>query len=134
MIELTNTVAQTISPGQAVTFNTVNLHTGCSEGYRPGSNAVSLRCCGIYKIEFSGNITSTTDGTPVQLAIALGGLALPETVMVSTPSIANTFNNVGTGTLVKNCCDEYSRVTVVNSGTTPVTLSANMNLRIMRKS
>lgn len=134
MIELTNTAAQTVAPGQAVTFNTVNLHTGCAEGYRQGSNSIKLRYCGIYKVEFSGNISSSTDGTPVQLAIALGGIALPETVMVSTPSIANTYNNIGTGTLVQNCCDDFSRVTVVNSGTVPVLLSANMNLRIMRKS
>lgn len=133
MIQLTNTSAQTIQPGQVVTFNQVSIHSGCGECYRPGTNSVKLRANGMYKIEFSGNIASDTANTPVQLAIALGGIALPETVMVSTPSAANAFNNVSTGTELRNCCDDFDRITVMNSGTTPVLLSANMNLRIERR-
>lgn len=134
MIELTNTVAQTIQPGQSVTFNTVVLHTGCGECYRRNTPSVKLRANGIYEVSFSGNISGTTAGTPVQLAIALGGIALPETVMVSTPAAANAFNNVSTGTFVQNTCGDYDRVTVVNTGTVPVLLSANMNFRVRRMS
>lgn len=132
MIELRNSVAQIIQPGAAVTFDTVIFQSGCSEYHRQGTSAVRLRCNGTYKLEFSGNIASATAATPVQLAIALGGSALPETVMVSTSSAANAFQNVGTGTYVRNC-DGFNQVTVVNTGTTPVTLSANFNLRIGRR-
>lgn len=132
MIELTNSVAQTVQPGQAVTFNTVVLKTGCGECHRRGTNSVKLRPNAKYRVDFSGNITGTTAGTPVQLAIALGGQALSETVMVSTPATANAFNNVSTGTLISDCCCDYDRITVVNSGTTPVIISANMNLRVQR--
>lgn len=134
MIELRNSAAQTIAPGAAVTFDTVIGRTGCGECYRQGTNSVKLTGRGLYKLEFSGNISGTAAGVPVQLAIALGGTALPETVMVSTPSAANAFNNVGTGTYIFNCCGDFDRVTVVNTGTVPVILSANFNLRIARRS
>lgn len=134
MIELTNTVAQTIQPGQAVTFNKVLAHTECGECFdNRVPFSVKLRAQnGIYKVEFSGNIASPTAGSPVQLAVALGAVGLPETVMVATSSVANAFNNVGTGTYVKNNCCDNDRITVINTGTTPVLLSANMNLRIRR--
>lgn len=131
MIELTNTAAQTIQPGQAVSFNSVLLHTGCGECYRKNSNFVRLRPGAIYEVSFSGNIAGT-EANPVQLAIALGGSALPETVMVSSSVAANAFNNVSTGTFVGNCCCDFDRITVVNTGTVPVLLSANFNLRIKR--
>lgn len=133
MIQLTNSAAQIIQPGAAVTFNTVQVKSGnceCFNSLVPTS--VKLRAQGIYDVHFSGNITGTTAGVPVQLAIALGGAALPSTVMVSTPATANAFNNVSTETLVRNCCCDLDRITVVNTGTVPVTLSANMNLIIKR--
>lgn len=134
MTELTNTVAQTIQPGQAVTFNKVLVHTGCSECFdaRVPFSVKLLGKGGLYEVEFSGNIASSTAATPVQLAIALGSVGLAETVMVSTVSAANAFNNVSTGTYVRNNCCDNDRITVINTGTSPVLLSANMNLRIRR--
>ena len=135
MIELTNSVAQTVAPGAAVTFDKVVLRSGCGE-CRDARIPTSVKLTGnggLYKIEFSGNIASSTANTPVQLAIALGPVALPETVMVSTTSTANAFNNVGTGTYVRNDCCDFDRISVVNTGTAPVLLSANMNLRIARR-
>lgn len=139
MIELTNTAAQVIQPGQAVTFNKIVHQSKCngSECFNEQiPNSVKLKYNGIYEVHFSGNIGGTTAGTPVQLAVALGGYPAPETVMVSTPAAANDFNNVATSTLVKNgCCDcGADRVSVVNTGTVPVLLSANFNLYVIRKS
>lgn len=134
MIELTNSAAQTIQPGQSVTFDTVVLHTGCGECYRRNTPSVKLRANGIYEVSFSGNVSGTTAGTSVQLAIALGGIGLPETVMVSTPATANAFNNVSSGTFIQNTCGDYDRVTVINTGTVPVLLAANMNFRVRRMS
>lgn len=134
MIELTNSVAQVVQPGQSVAFDTVVLHTGCGECYRRNTPSIKLRANGIYEVAFSGNITGTTAATPIQLAIALGGIALPETVMVSTPAIANAFSNVATSTFVQNTCGDYDRVTVVNSGTESVTISANMKFSVRRLS
>ena len=134
MIELTNSVAQVVQPGQSVAFNTVVLHTGCGECYRRNTPSIKRRANGIYEVAFSGNITGSTAATPVQLAIALGGIALPETVMVSTPATANVFSNVATSTFVQNTCGDFDRVTVGNSGTEPVTISANMKFSVRRLS
>lgn len=134
MIELTNSAAQTVQPGAAVTFNTVLKHTGNAECFNPRiPNSIKMTGRGgLYRVEFSGNISGTAADTPVQLAIAQGPVALPETVMVSTPSVADAYNNVSTSTYVANDCCDFERIMVVNTGTVPVNLSANMKLAIMR--
>ena len=134
MIELTNSAAQTVQPGAAVTFNTVLKHTGNAECFNPRipTSVKMTGQNGLYRVEFSGNISGTAADTPVQLAIAQGPVALPETVMVSTPSVADAYNNVSTSTYVANDCCDFERIMVVNTGTVPVNLSANMKLAIMR--
>lgn len=133
MIELTNSVAQVVPAGGTVTFDRVLLKTGCGECYNSQiPNSVKLRSNGIYEVQFMANIASATAATPVQLAIAVGGVARPDSVMVATSSAANAFQNVSTSIPVKNCCCDLDRVTVVNTGTSPVTISANMNLFIKR--
>lgn len=127
MIELTNSAAQTVQPGAAVTFDTVMLHTGCGECFTKGIPSVKLRAIGgTYKIDFTGNVSGTAANTPVQLAVALGGVAIP--------AAENAFNNIAIGTYAKNTCCDLNRVSIVNTGTVPVLLAANMNLRIARVS
>ena len=135
MIELSNSVAQVVQPGQAVTFDQVLTKCGSAECFNkqiPTSVKLTAKC-GQYMVEFSGNISGPEAGVPVQQALAIGGAPLKETVMVSTPSAANAFNNVSTGTNIANKCCDLNRISVVNTGTVPVLLSANMNLRILRR-
>lgn len=87
---------------------------------------------GIYELEFTGNVASATAGVPLQLSIAVGGQPLIETTMISTPSAADTFNNVHASTRFSGCCCDLDRVTVINSGTNPVTLAANSALVVQR--
>lgn len=126
MISLSNTTAQTIAAGQSLTFNTVLLKTRSrAECFRKNTGSIKLcASCAIYEVSFSGNISGAA-GTPVQLALALGGDILPETTMIATPSAANAANNVSVTTLVNNNCCDYDRVTIVNTGTTDVTVDAN---------
>ena len=133
MIVLSNTITQTLAPGQSLTFNTVVLHTGCAECYRTGSGSVGLRANnGIYEIAFHANISSATAAVPVQLAVQMDGAPLSETTMISTPSTANVFNNVGCETKVSTCCCTGGAITVSNTGTAPVTIAANPCLSIKR--
>lgn len=135
MIVLSNTIAQTIQPGQSLTFNNVVLHTGCAECHREGSGAVGLRAGNsIYDVAFSANIATATASTPVQLALSIDGSPLLETTMKSTPSQANVFNNVATETRVSTCCCNGGRgaITVMNTGAAPVTVDANPCLSIKR--
>jgi len=127
MIELSNSAAQTIAVGSAVTFDTKILKTGCAESYR--QNAITLKN-GIYEISFSGNISGATANTAVSVAIAVNGVALPETTMAATPSAADEVNNVSASTLYQSGCNTV--VTVVNTGTTAVTVAANSAILVRR--
>lgn len=133
MIVLSNTTAQTLAPGQAITFDDVVLHSGCGECHRRNTGSVKLRANGVYDVSFSGNIGAEAPG-PAQLAIQLGWATLPETTMISQTAAAGDLNNVATSTGVKNCCGDYDRITVVNTGTTPLVVGANSSLFIKRLS
>lgn len=133
MIVLSNTSAQVVPVGQALTFNTVIHKSGCAEGYRLGTGAVKLRANNaIYELSFNANVTGETATDPVQLSMAISGAQLPETTMIYTPAAANAIGNVAASTLIKNCCGDYDRITIMNTGLNPVTISANCCLFIKR--
>lgn len=125
MIELSNTTAQTIAPGQSLTFDTMILKSGCAEAHRTNSGIITLRAnCAIYEVHFAANIAGTAAG-PVQLAILLDGEPLAETTMISTPAAAADTNNVATATLVRTGCGCCGRISVQNTGTSDVVVSPN---------
>lgn len=133
MIVLSNSAEQTLLPGQSIVFDLVKLHSGCAECHREGSPSVKMRCAGIYEIAFAGNIGGTVAG-PVQLSIEVGGEVLTETTMISTVAAVGDLNNVATQTRVRNCCGDYDRVTVTNTGTSDVVVGANSALVVGRRS
>lgn len=135
MIVLSNTTAQTVAPGQTITFDSVVLHSGCGECHRANTGSVKLRANGQYMVNYSANVAGTVAASPVSLAISLGGQMLPETNRISTPTVANTeFNAISATTTVRNCCGDYDRVTLVNSGTAPIIVGPNAALFIKRVS
>lgn len=135
MMVLSNLTAQTLQPGQAVTFDKVILWTGNCECYSsqlPRSAKLKARG-GVYSLGFSGNVASPTAGAAMQLAIAIGGQPLVETAMNSTPSTANVLNNISTETRFGNTCCDADRVSVINTGAVPVILAPNSALVIERR-
>ena len=133
VIILTNTDSQVIQPGQSLTFNTVVLHTGCSECYRVGSGAVTLRQQkSIYEIKFGANIGATTEGETAQLGIVINGSPLVESTMISTTAAAGDLNNVNKNTAVRTYCCGPETCTIVNTGTTPVNIGEGPSLFIRR--
>lgn len=78
-------------------------------------------------------IDSGAPGTQPNLAIAVDGEPLPETTMVATAALDTDVYNVHAST---KFCSRFNgaSVTVVNTGTTPVTLAANPALVIKRES
>lgn len=134
MIVLSNTTEQTVQPGQSIIFDEKITHCGNCECWRKGTGSVKLRCNGVYALAFSGNIGGETAATPVQLALSLGtGATLSETTMISVPAAVADRNNVSTQTRLKNCCGDYDRVSVVNTGTVPVVVAANSAFVIEKK-
>lgn len=127
MIVLTNLTAQAIAPGGSLVFDETILHKGCCECHRKNTGSVKLRSNGVYEVHFSGNVDGATADAPVTLALALGGSTLPETTMISA---ATGLNNVSTTTAVANCCGDYDRITVTNTGTAAITIGANAVLYI----
>lgn len=132
MIVLSTMTAQTLQPGQSITFEVTNLHCGNRESHRQGSSAIKLRMAGIYDVRFQGSITAPVAGD-IQLAVQLGGETLNETLMTQTVSLANTqFKNVSASTYVKNQCGDYDRITVTNVGTTDVTINPGSSINVRR--
>ena len=136
MIIVSNTAQVVLTPGQSLTFNNVIWKSGCAEAFRNSSSFVRIGK-GIYELSFNGNITNAAAATAVQIAIAVDGSALPETTMTSTPSAINALNNVSADTIIGNqpvCCQPSSSVTitVVNTGTTDVTIAPNAKLSVKR--
>lgn len=132
MIEVSNSAAQTIQPGQSLTFDTNVLKTGCDTSHRLNSGTVTLKAkCAIYELHFSANISSTAAGT-AQLAISLDGEPLPETTMINSIGTAGDPENAATSTLVRTdgCC--CGRISVTNTGTNPVIVSASPSLFVKR--
>ena len=132
MIQVSNSTAQTLSPGQSLTFDSVLLKSGCAETHRVNSGIVTLRSnCGIYEVHFTGNV-SAPSASPVQLAIQLDGETLPETTIyeeITTPGVGQS---VAAATLVRTGAGCCGRIGVVNTGTTTISVLANTSLFIKR--
>lgn len=130
MIVLSNGAAQTIQPGEAAELDRVTFRSGCGEAYYAGTGPARIRC-GIYALEFTGNVGGAPATQP-NLAIAVDGVPLRETTMAATTALDTDVFNVHASTRWRNCYGGAT-VTVVNTGTTPVTLAANPALVIERK-
>lgn len=129
MIVLSNPTAQTIQPGEEVIFTTAVQKSGCGEFWQ-GSGPLHIKC-GIYALEFTGNVGGAP-GTQPNLAIAVDGYPLQETTMAATIATDTDVYNVHASTRRKNCYGG-SIVSVKNTGTTPVVLQANPALVVERK-
>ncbi len=134
MILLSNTTEQTLAPGQSITFDDVILHSGCGECHRKNTDSVKLRANGVYDVCFHANVGGPTAATPVQLTITLGETPLNETTMISVPAAVEDRNNIGACTSIKNCCGDYDRVRVTNTGANSVIVAPNSALKIGRRS
>lgn len=137
MIIVSNSTAQTLLPGQTLTFDTVVWQSGgCNcrpnEYFRMNSPLIQLRP-GCYEVTMSGNIGGTVAATPVQVAIGLDGSALPTTTGSQTPAAITDFNNVSRSTLIRvpNCTS--SSVSIINNGTSTVVVNPGFTLQVKRE-
>lgn len=122
MIELSNSTALTLAAGQTAVFDTVLLDKGCATCTRQGTGSIKLRNCGVYEVRFTGNI-GVSGGTGVaQLSIQMGGVTYTPSTMQSETTTEGDLNAVEKTFWLDNCCCDYSRLIVVNTGTTAVTI------------
>lgn len=132
MIVLSNSAAQTLEPGQAIVFDRVVQKSGCGECHKDGSPSVRLKG-NLYEVAFTGNIGSVAAG-PAQISIQNGGETLPETTRITPTAAAGDLSSVATDTVLEICCCDYSRLTVVNTGTAAITVGPGTAFKIVRKS
>lgn len=125
MLVLSNSEAQVVGVGQALTFDTTILRAGCGECHRKNAGSVKMCKKGVYALSFSGNISNPNSATGMSVTLSTGGDLLPETNMLFVPPATGVPGNISTTTRVKNLCCDYDRVSVVNTGTTSITVAAN---------
>lgn len=58
-------------------------------------------------------------------SIAMGGVTYPPSTIISETATAGTLNAVERTFYLTNCCGDYDRLTVTNTGTTALTIGAN---------
>lgn len=142
MAEYTANARQTIEVGQNLLFTDAPI-PGCRQGiiHREGSGIITLRgqvnnCSGFarYKVSFGANVAIPVGGaaaTPLSLALAIDGQAVPTSSVIVTPTAVDQFWNVYASIFIdlpKGCC--YT-IAVENTGTTAID-TQNANLIIER--
>lgn len=114
MIELINTLPQTVAVNGSVVFNTQTTRScNAVERWRGGSGLITLTKPGRYLVTFSGNIAVPTGGTvgEIALGIAQNGEILNGSVMRVTPAAVEEYFNVSKSIYVDvpcNCCETIS--------------------------
>lgn len=130
MIQLSNSTAQTLQPGQALSFDRESGKSNCGTCWTSQiPNSVRLGSKRSFDVTYHANVTGAAPGA-VQLALALGGFPVPTTAMNAFPAAAGNLWNVSAELPVQNCCCDANRLSVVNSGTTAVTIAPNSALII----
>lgn len=133
MITVSTTTAQTVQPGQAITFNELLWKSGCAEFWREGSSNIQT-AKGVFELDFHANIGGETAATAVQLALAADSAALADTTMISVPAATTDLNNVSAHKVIgSGCCiNSGSSVSVINNGTEPVVVGVGASLSVRR--
>ncbi len=133
MIKVLTSADRTLEPGQALTYDLTAVHTGCgrSERHQAGSSVIRLIQNGYYQVYFTANIGAVAPGA-AQVTMQLDGEAIPGATAITPTAAAGDLSNVTIiQPVLNNCCDR-SRITIVNSGTAPITVGAGAQLFVKR--
>lgn len=129
MINAVNVPAQVVNVNNPILFSSTRIKTGCTVRHEPGSGRFILLKPGVYKVTFNGTISADAATTAI-LSITQDGEALAGAQIATAVDASPAVVSGAVTTLVRvYCCD--SAVSVVNLGTTPLTIT-NANLIIDR--
>ena len=133
MIELINTLPQTVAAGQSVAYDSTAVKSGRQERHREGSSQILLNGPGRWLVGFSGNIAVPTGGTveEITLGITYNGEVLGGSLMRATPAAVEEFFNVSTQHYVDVPCSCCVTITAANPGTQAIVVD-NPNLIAVR--
>lgn len=123
---------QTIQPGQSVIFTLTQIRdTSGNVKHSDGTGSFVLSggpnkrqccpCCNApckqYPVNFGANIAIPTGGTvdPITVAFSVGGAVVPASIMESTPTAIEQYNNISREMPVAIFCGCCQTVTVTNT-------------------
>jgi hypothetical protein len=120
MISAYNSTTQTLAVGDAYTFDTNRIATGCTVGHVVGTPAFVLTKPGYYYVSFNTTFTSQTTGDAT-VSLLKDGVAIPGATGTQTISTAGDITSVAFASIVKvlpSCCaiDNTATLTFVVSG------------------
>ncbi len=137
-MEITANAIQTVASGSNVVFTETAVSGSSCILHREGAGLVTLR--GLtnqrrarFKISFGSNVALPigTNVKPIALAIGINGEPVQPSSMISSPSAANSYNNVYSSIFIdvpSGCCTQIS---VENIGETEVNVQ-NASLIVER--
>ena len=113
-MEIIANAIQTVQANQNVYFTDTVICGNTSITHRDDSGLVTLKgvtnqCRARFLITFGANIAIPTDETvgPISLAISINGESVPSTTMTVTPTVVDSYFNVGSSAFIdvpKGCC------------------------------
>lgn len=131
MIVLSNTNAQTLTPGESLIFDNTVIQSGSAEHHADNSASVLMLKPGMYEIHFTGNVAGVTDESTMMLGVRVGSNTLSETTMVKTASLKEYYSNVASATIVR-CETKGMDIGVTNIGTNPITIAPHSSIFVKR--
>lgn len=131
MIVLSNTAAQTLTPGESLIFDNTVIQSGSAEHHADNSASVLMLKPGMYEIHFTGNVAGVTDESTMMLGVRVGSNTLLETTMMKTACLKECYSNVASATIVR-CETKGMDIGVTNIGTTPITIAPHSSIFIKR--
>lgn len=131
MIVLSNTAAQTLTPGESLIFDNTVIQSGSAEHHADNSASVLMLKPGIYEIHFTGNVAGIKDESTMMLGVRVGSNTLSETTMTKTACLKDQYSNVAAATIVR-CGTKGTDIGVTNIGAVPITIAPHSSIFIKR--
>ena len=131
MIVLSNTNAQTLTPGESLIFDNTVIQSGSAEHHADNSASVLMLKPGMYEIHFTGNVAGVKDESTMMLGVRVGSNTLSETTMMKTACLKEYYSNVASATIVR-CETKGMDIGVTNIGTNPITIAPHSSIFVKR--
>lgn len=131
MIVLSNTTAQTLTPGESLIFDNTVIQSGCAEHHSDHSSSVLILKPGMYEIHFTGNVAGIEDDSTTKVAVRVGPNTLSETTMMKTVCRKEYYSNVAAATIVR-CETKGKDIGVTNIGAVPIVIAPHSSIFVKR--
>lgn len=131
MIVLSNTTAQTLTPGESLIFDNTVIQSGCAEHHSDHSSSVLILKPGMYEIHFTGNVAGIEDDSTTKVAVRVGPNTLSETTMMKTVCHKEYYSNVAAATIVR-CETKGEDIGVTNIGAVPIVIAPHSSIFVKR--